>query len=80
MVVGEIEHYVLIPFVQGSVFRHMLVDYFWVYRVLIPFVQGSVFRLSSYFDFSSLIGLNPFRTGQCLSTDIWRVMRIGYRS
>ena len=38
--------------------------------VLIPFVQGNVFRhTSSYHTYTkSYLGLNPFRTGQCLST------------
>ena len=39
--------FVLIPFVQGSVFRHRQPVSSNQYRqVLIPFVQGSVFRLS----------------------------------
>ena len=38
-------------------------------RVSIPFVQGDVFRLSVSFKFRcSLLRLNPFRAGRCLST------------
>ena len=38
------------------------------YHVLIPFVQGSVFRRSSCSYQRRIYCLNPFRTGQCLST------------
>ena len=38
-------------------------------KVLIPFVQGNVFRhdINKFFRGKNY-GLNPFRTGQCLST------------
>ncbi len=40
-----------------------------VVHVLIPFVQGNVFRHYGDFIMSGLFkSLNPFRTGQCLST------------
>ena len=60
---------VLIPFVQGSVFRpHHSQPISPISIVLIPFVQGSVFRRNENRLKVSTECLNPFRTGQCLST------------
>ncbi len=61
---------VLIPFVQGNVFRPVVSEVkSSLYVVLIPFVQGNVFRqIGGYEKLLELRGLNPFRTGQCLST------------
>ena len=38
------------------------------YQVSIPFDQGDVFRRNSLALLDKLIGLNPFRSGRCLST------------
>ena len=62
---------VSIPLEQGSVFRlGNLAGIGQLTRVSIPLEQGSVFRQSlALMDELAKIGLNPFGTGQCLSTD-----------
>ena len=37
-------------------------------HVSIPLEQGNVFRLGGFEELNKLEGLNPFGTGQCLST------------
>ena len=60
---------VSIPLEQGSVFRHNELWKAWAEEnVSIPLEQGSVFRQSCHHLANSSIGLNPFGTGQCLST------------
>ena len=38
-------------------------------HVSIPLEQGNVFRLGGFEELNKLEGLNPFGTGQCLSTN-----------
>ncbi len=59
---------VSIPLEQGSVFRLIEIEYIPLTRdVSIPLEQGSVFRRESNSIYTRWC-LNPFRTGQCLST------------
>ena len=67
---------VLIPFVQGNVFRPIIPLNLKAMFVLIPFVQGNVFRHSKSEYKKADLSLNPFRTGQCLSTRLWLVLRL----
>ena len=51
----------------------------WITKVLIPFVQGNVFRPSPDTNSLKRDSLNPFRTGQCLSTqDINHIEQSGH--
>ena len=60
---------VSIPFEQGDVFRYYYVySFIIIYNVSIPFDQGNVFRLNQLWKIQH-ISLNPFRSGQCLSTN-----------
>ena len=60
---------VSIPFEQGDVFRRRAVlDPEDRRSVSIPFEQGDVFRQSNFNQLIKNQGLNPFRTGRCLST------------
>ncbi len=63
---------VSIPLEQGSVFRLIEIEYIPLTRdVSIPLEQGSVFRPKEIVGcLISSVSLNPFRTGQCLSTRI----------
>ena len=62
--------FVSIPFDQGNVFRPIGEFYVWnQQRVSIPFDQGNVFRHLWQFRHNFIyMSLNPFRSGQCLST------------
>ena len=62
--------FVSIPFDQGNVFRPITASIESTSRtVSIPFDQGNVFRLLLlYLLYLTVSGLNPFRSGQCLST------------
>ena len=67
--------FVSIPFDQGNVFRpngvSSVIDLF----VSIPFDQGNVFRLRvAILTWWVKVCLNPFRSGQCLSTMIWLIL------
>ena len=60
---------VSIPFDQGNVFRHTISSLFsTVSDVSIPFDQGNVFRHIEGAQAKLNSSLNPFRSGQCLST------------
>ena len=60
---------VSIPLEQGNVFRLDTAEYATDAEVSIPLEQGNVFRHKEWKDDLPLFsGLNPFGTGQCLST------------
>ncbi len=62
---------VSIPLEQGSVFRLIEIEYIPLTRdVSIPLEQGSVFRHNQKLQNPRIFCLNPFRTGQCLSTQV----------
>ena len=69
---------VSIPFDQGNVFRLLKKQMkSLLLSVSIPFDQGNVFRLSLLLVLSQLVlRLNPFRSGQCLSTICEQTYRI----
>ena len=65
---------VSIPFEQGDVFRRsMVLPVLTFITVSIPFEQGNVFRQTITRNWSKKRSLNPFRAGQCLSTDWYRL-------
>ena len=65
----DVDIKVSIPLEQGNVFRQFLVSYSTVKTyVSIPLEQGNVFRPFYVSLLLSDLGLNPFGTGQCLST------------
>ena len=60
---------VSIPLEQGNVFRLYLPLFHQLnQQVSIPLEQGNVFRPSLAIGLLSITSLNPFGTGQCLST------------
>ena len=59
---------VLIPFIQGGVFRQIDIAFKSSWLVLIPFIQGGVFRPLVDLGLAETFGLNPFHTGRGLST------------
>ena len=64
-------NFVSIPFEQGDVFRQVQKAKTVQLHVSIPFEQGDVFRQSTKKQFDkSILCLNPFRAGRCLSTQL----------
>ena len=62
---------VSIPLEQGNVFRLYLPLFHQLnQQVSIPLEQGNVFRLLTGGTFEEFKSLNPFGTGQCLSTKL----------
>ena len=61
---------VSIPLEQGNVFRPKLPLWCKFQNVSIPLEQGNVFRLYTPFYYVADASLNPFGTGQCLSTAV----------
>ena len=65
---------------QGNVFRRRLDEGHQKLKgVSIPLEQGNVFRLVWLNDFDSVECLNPFGTGQCLSTLLLIQLKLQYK-